>query len=95
MRAQVKGPDKGSGFDGTFGLDDLKRELREDLDDTIERNFTVFLRKYEFQAQLMSDRIIHAVEAAVSGGTHSRIKNAVSPTRCPLMPMLRLSYRPQ
>ncbi|KAI0662489.1 hypothetical protein C8Q70DRAFT_909094 [Cubamyces menziesii] len=76
MRAQVKGPDKGSGFDGTFGLDDLKRELREDLDDTIERNFTVFLRKYEFQAQLMSDRIIHAVEAAVSGGTHSRIKNA-------------------
>ncbi|KAI0666294.1 hypothetical protein C8Q78DRAFT_1072526 [Trametes maxima] len=73
-RAQVKGTD--SGRDNSFGLDDLKKELREDLDDTIERNFTIFLKKYDFQAQLMSDRIIHAVEAAVAGGTHSRIKNA-------------------
>ncbi|KAI0651487.1 hypothetical protein C8Q79DRAFT_922231 [Trametes meyenii] len=74
QRAQVKGTD--GGRDNSFGLDDLKKELREDLDDTIERNFTVFLKKYDFQAQLMSDRIIHAVEAAVAGGTHSRIKNA-------------------
>ncbi|KAI9059697.1 hypothetical protein FKP32DRAFT_1541614, partial [Trametes sanguinea] len=77
--ARPDGPDAlgASGKDGTvFGLNDLKRELREDLDDTIERNFSVFLRKYEFQTQVMSERIIHAVEAAVSGGTHSRIKHA-------------------
>ncbi|KAL7285783.1 hypothetical protein ACG7TL_000892 [Trametes sanguinea] len=82
QRVQSKGPDAlgASGKDGTvFGLNDLKRELREDLDDTIERNFSVFLRKYEFQTQVMSERIIHAVEAAVSGGTHSRIKHAASP----------------
>ncbi|KAI0828260.1 hypothetical protein BC628DRAFT_1337903 [Trametes gibbosa] len=75
-RSQYRGLDTKARSERSFGLDDLKRELREDLDDTIERNFAIFLRKYDFQAQLMSDRIIHAVEAAVGNGTHSRIKNA-------------------
>ncbi|KAL1952244.1 hypothetical protein VTO73DRAFT_1393 [Trametes versicolor] len=75
MRTQAKGTDGAAGLDRTFGLEDLKKELREDLDYTIERNFAVFVKKYDFQAQLMSDRIIHAVEAAVGSGSHSRIKN--------------------
>lgn len=82
-------------MDRTFGLEDLKKELREDLDYTIERNFAVFVKKYDFQAQLMSDRIIHAVEAAVGSGSHSRIKNVVSiksPLAC-LHTALKLASR--
>lgn len=70
-------------------LDDLKWELREDIDDALDRNFGTFISKFELQVSLLqvaleryirteNDRVIGAVKDAVTQGPHMKIKHPVS-----------------
>ncbi|KAL1940585.1 hypothetical protein VTO73DRAFT_8020 [Trametes versicolor] len=67
-------------------LDDLKWELREDIDDALDRNFGTFISKFELQVSLLqvaleryirteNDRVIGAVKDAVTQGPHMKIKH--------------------
>ena len=69
-------------------LEDLKIELREDIDDALEKNFEIFLGKFELQVSMLqialeryihleNDRVINAVTGAITQGPHTRIKDPV------------------
>ena len=72
----------------TFSLDELKSELREDVDDALERNFKTFIGKFELQVSMLqvaleryirseNDRVIGAVKDAMTQGPHMKIKDPV------------------
>ncbi|RPD59334.1 hypothetical protein L227DRAFT_576182 [Lentinus tigrinus ALCF2SS1-6] len=70
----------------TYSLDELKSELREDVDDALERNFQTFIGKFELQVSMLqialeryirteNDRVIGAVTDVVRQGPHMKIKD--------------------
>ncbi|KAF7302096.1 hypothetical protein MIND_00776400 [Mycena indigotica] len=63
-----------------FGLEDLKDELTTDPDAAIERNMTVFARKFEVQQRQIVDELTKVIEregdrviSALSSGPHDRL----------------------
>lgn len=70
-------------------LDELKLELREDIDEALEENFDTFIGKFELQVSLVqvaleryiheeNDRVIGAVTDVMTQGPHMKIKDPVS-----------------
>ena len=67
----------------------LDETLRlEDIDDALEKNFEIFLGKFELQVSMLqialeryihleNDRVINAVTGAITQGPHTRIKDPV------------------
>lgn len=69
-------------------LDELKSDLREDIDEALERNVETFVGKFELQVSMLrdalekyihaeNDRVIGAVTDVITQGPHTRIKDAV------------------
>ena len=68
----------------TVGIEDLKLEIREDIEIAVERNAETFSRKYEMQRKLIIDelsRVVHRegdrIIDAVTAGPHDRIIDPV------------------
>ena len=72
-----------------LALDELKVELREDVEYALEKNFDAFTGKFELQVDLLqvqlekyiraeNDRVIGAVTDAIKQGPHMKIKDLVS-----------------
>lgn len=60
----------------------LKKELSEDLDVALKRNFTLFDRKLEIQSRNIADALEKQgqyIANVLSAGTHDKIKDTVSP----------------
>ena len=81
-----------SGGQKPLTLDQLKIELREDVDDSLERNFETFISKFDLQVSLLqvvleryihveNDRVIGAVTDVVTQGPHMKIKDPVRLSR--------------
>ena len=81
--------EKVKGSKKSLTLDDLKTELREDIDDTLERNLDTLSGKFELQIGILqaaleqyihseNDRVIGAVTDAIAQGPHMRIRDPVS-----------------
>ena len=77
-----------SGKQKSLTLDQLKAELREDIDDALERNRETFEGKFELQVSFLrialekyihaeSDRVIGAVTDLVTQGPYMKIKDPV------------------
>ena len=77
-----------SGKQKPLTLDQLKAELREDVDDALERNRETFEGKFELQVSFLrialekyihaeSDRVIGAVTDVVTQGPYMKIKDPV------------------
>ena len=66
-------------------LEDLKAELKEDIDDALERNFDTFSGKFALRVEQYiraeNDRVIGVVTDAIAQGPHMRVKD---PVRSPL-----------
>ena len=66
-------------------LEDLKAELKEDIDDALERNFDTFSGKFALRVEQYiraeNDRVIGVVTDAIAQGPHMRVKD---PVRGPL-----------
>lgn len=69
-------------------LEQFKTELREDVDDSLERNLETFMGKFDLQVSLLqvaleqyihaeNDRVIGAVTDVVTQGPHTKIKDPV------------------
>ncbi|KAI9070175.1 hypothetical protein FKP32DRAFT_1586395 [Trametes sanguinea] len=69
-----------------IALEDLKRDLREDVDEALARNLQTFLGKFELQVSMLqvaleryireeNDRIIGAVTEVVTQGPHLKVKD--------------------
>lgn len=69
-------------------LEQFKMELKEGVDDSLERNFETFISKFDLQVSLLqaaleqyirteNDRIIGAVTEVVRQGPHRKIKHPV------------------
>ncbi|KAI0353185.1 hypothetical protein OH77DRAFT_1407357 [Trametes cingulata] len=82
----MQAPIRKDGADYSNTLDDLKAELREDIDDALEKNFETFLGKFELQVSILqaalekyihaeNDRVIGAVTDVVTHGPHMKIKD--------------------
>ncbi|TFK81228.1 hypothetical protein K466DRAFT_558153 [Polyporus arcularius HHB13444] len=67
-------------------LDELKMELREDVDDALEKNFETFIGKFELQVSMLqialeryirteNDRVIGVVKDVMTQGPHMKIKD--------------------
>ncbi|KAH9891309.1 hypothetical protein C8Q73DRAFT_650960 [Cubamyces lactineus] len=74
------------GKETLISLEDLKWELREDIDEALERNLETFLGKFELQVSMLqaaleryireeNDRIIGAVKDVVLQGPHLKVKD--------------------
>ncbi|KAI8983185.1 hypothetical protein BD414DRAFT_523114 [Trametes punicea] len=89
-RAEAKDPvskaREGTKVEASITLEDLKWELREDIDEALERNLETFLGKFELQVSMLqvaleryireeNDRIIGAVTDVVTHGPHLKIKD--------------------
>lgn len=72
----------------TLTLEQFKMELREDMDNSLERNFETFMGKFDLQVSLLqvaleqyiraeNDRVIGAVTEVVRQGPHTKIKHPV------------------
>ncbi|KAH9919746.1 uncharacterized protein BXZ73DRAFT_104850 [Epithele typhae] len=83
-RRQIVG--KGARGKDSASLDELKAELREDVDDALERNFETFTGKFQLQIGILqdaleryiraeNDRVIDAVTGAMAKGPHMRIRD--------------------
>ncbi|KAI1785570.1 hypothetical protein LXA43DRAFT_976136 [Ganoderma leucocontextum] len=70
----------------SLALDELKVELREDVEYALEKNFDAFTGKFELQVDLLqvvlekyiraeNDRVIGAVTDAIKQGPHMKIKD--------------------
>lgn len=81
-----------SGGQKPLTLDQLKIELREDVDDSLERNFETFISKFDLQVSLLqvvleryihveNDRVIGAVTDVITQGPHMKIKDPVRLSR--------------
>ncbi|KAI0327267.1 hypothetical protein GY45DRAFT_1327868 [Cubamyces sp. BRFM 1775] len=90
VRAGVVKEPAGRGRDGAketlLSLEDLKWELREDIDQALDRNLETFLGKFELQVSMLqvaleryireeNDRIIGAVKDVVLQGPHLKVKD--------------------
>ena len=63
-----------------FSLDDLRKELREDIDAAIRENFETFGRKFiMFSEQL--ERSKHEIISVIREGPYEKIKDPVRTTR--------------
>ncbi|KAI1785573.1 hypothetical protein LXA43DRAFT_899499 [Ganoderma leucocontextum] len=82
----AKHPYAMSGKQKPLMLDQFKMELREDVDDSLERNFETFIGKFDLQVSLLqvaleryihaeNDRVIGAVTDVVTQGPHMKIKD--------------------
>ena len=80
--------EKGAGGEKSLSLDDLKVELREDVDDALARNLQTFVGKFELQIGMLqaaleryiraeNDRVIDAVTGAMAQGPHTKIRDPV------------------
>ena len=69
-------------------LEEFKMELKEDVDDSLERNLETFIGKFDLQVSLLqaaleqyiraeNDRVIGAVTAVVTRGPYTKIKHLV------------------
>ena len=62
-------------------LEDLKAELKEDIDDALERNFDTFSGKFALRVEQYiraeNDRVIGVVTDAIAQGPHTRVKDPV------------------
>ncbi|KXN91180.1 hypothetical protein AN958_02747 [Leucoagaricus sp. SymC.cos] len=71
----VKGDREGKRLTGKSGIDSVKEKLRkelsEDLDAVLRRNFSLFDRKLEIQSRNIAD----ALDNVLSKGTHDKIKD--------------------
>ena len=76
----------------SLAVDELKVELREDVEDAVAKNFEAFAGKFGLQVEVMqvalegyirteNDRVIGAVTDAMKQGPHMKIKDPVS-TSC-------------
>lgn len=62
-----------------FSLDDLRKELREDIDAAIQENFEIFDRKFTmFSEQL--ERSKHEIISVIREGPYEKIKDPVRTT---------------
>lgn len=59
----------------------LVKELSEDLDVVLERNFAHFSQKLKLQDQNMANNLEKSFASLLSAGTHDKIKDPVSPTK--------------
>ncbi len=83
-------------------LDELKMELREDVDDALEKNFETFIGKFELQVSMLqialeryirteNDRVIGVVKDVMTQGPHMKIKDPVRLSAIrPSMPLTSL-----
>ena len=73
----------------SLAVDELKVELREDVEDAVAKNFEAFAGKFGLQVEVMqialegyirteNDRVIGAVTDAMNQGPHMKIKDPVS-----------------
>jgi hypothetical protein len=86
--------------DGNPNVDDLRKDIFEDPDAAVERNQTVFFRKFEAQQRQIIDELTLVVKREtdrviqeIKGGPHERILDRV----CAFYPLLKCvitSWRP-
>ena len=78
--------------DGNLSVDDLRKDIFEDPDAAVERNQTVFFRKFEAQQRQIIDELTLVVKREsdrviqeIRGGPHERILDRV----CVFYPLLK------
>jgi hypothetical protein len=70
--------------DSDLKVDRLRNDILEDPDAAVEKNWTVFSRKFEVQKNQITDKLTHVVEREsdrvireVQGSAHERIRDRV------------------